>query len=196
APADDLLSAMLAAESSEDRLSHDEIVDNAVFSFFAGFETTTNLIGNGCAALAAHPHELGRLYERPSLVAPAVEEFLRYDAPVQGVARIVKEPLEVAGRMLRPGRVLVLLMGSANRDERVFEHPELLDVGREPGRQVSFGGGIHYCMGAALSRVEARTAFARLLARTSALEPAAAPVRNTTSSFRAFSSLPLRVQAR
>jgi cytochrome P450 len=196
APSDDLLSAMLAAEHGEDRLSHEEIVDNAVFSFFAGFETTTNLIGNGCGALVAHPDQLARLYAEPELIPGAGEEFLRYDAPVQGVARIVREPIEIAGRSVRPGRVLVLLMGSANRDERVFDYPDRLDVARPTNRQLSFGGGIHHCLGAALSRVEARTAFARLLARTSALEPAGAAVRNTTSSFRAFARLPLRLRAR
>lgn len=196
APGEDLLSRMLAAEEGEDRLSHEEIVDNAVFSFFAGFETTTNLIGNGCAALLSHPGELARLRADPALVRPAVDEFLRYDAPIQGVARIVREPVQVGDRTVRPGRVLVLLLGSANRDERVFHRPDELDVGRSPNRHVSFGGGIHYCMGATLSRLEAHAAFARLLARCSRLEPAGAPVRETTTSFRAYASLPVAVRPR
>ncbi|MGP0051431.1 MAG: cytochrome P450 [Solirubrobacteraceae bacterium] len=194
--AGDLLSAMLAAELGEDRLAHEEIVDNAVFSFFAGFETTTNLIGNGCGALAAHPDQLARLYAEPELVGGAVEEFLRYDAPVQGVARIAREPLQVAGRTLRPGRVLVLLIGSANRDERAFPHADELDVTRPANRQLSFGGGIHHCLGAALARLEARVAFGRLLARTTALQPTAAPARDTSSSFRAYATLPLALRAR
>lgn len=190
-PGEDLLSRMLAAEEGEDRLTHEEIVDNAVFSFFAGFETTTNLIGNGCAALLRHPDQLARLYAHPSLLASAVDEILRYDAPIQGVARVVGSPIEVAGRSLMPGRVLVLLLGSANRDERAFARPDELDVGRWPNRHLSFGGGIHYCMGATLSRIEARMAFARLLERFAALELAGEPVRETGTCFRAYASLPV-----
>ncbi|MGO9958927.1 MAG: cytochrome P450 [Solirubrobacteraceae bacterium] len=193
-PGDDLLSALLAAEAGEERLSHEEIVDNAVFAFFAGFETTTNLIGNGLAALLNEPDELARLRAAPALVAPAVEEFLRYDAPIQGVARLVLEPVRVADRTLRPGRVLILLIGSANRDEAVFDSPERLRIDRDPNRHLSFGGGIHYCIGAPLSRIEARSAFSRILARTGALEFAGEPVRQTETSFRAFARLPIAVR--
>jgi cytochrome P450 len=195
-PGRDLLSRLLAAEAGDDRLTHAEIVDNAVFSFFAGFETTTNLIGNGLAALLASPDQLARLHADPGLVPAAVEEFLRYDAPIQGVARIAREPLEVAGRMLRAGRVLILLMGSANRDERAFADPDRLLVDREPNRHLSFGGGIHYCLGAPLSRVEARTAFARLLARTRALRLLEPPIRHTETSFRALARLEVGLQTR
>ncbi|HTB49502.1 MAG TPA: cytochrome P450 [Solirubrobacteraceae bacterium] len=190
-PGEDLLSHMLAAEEGEDRLTHEEIVDNAVFSFFAGFETTTNLIGNGCAALLRHPDQLARLYADLSLLSSAIDEFLRYDAPIQGVARVVGDSIEIAGRRVMPGRVLVLLLGSANRDERAFARPDELDIGRRPNRHLSFGGGIHYCMGATLSRIEARMAFARLLERFASLEPAGEPVRETETCFRAYSSLPI-----
>jgi cytochrome P450 len=196
APGDDLLSRMLAAEQGADRLAHAEIVDNAVFSFFAGFETTTNLIGNGVAALLEHPAQLARLRADPALVPSAVEEFLRYDAPIQGVARIVRDPVEIGGRRIAAGRVLVLLVGSANRDERAFERPDELDVGRAPNRHVSFGGGIHYCLGATLSRIEARTVFARLLERFARLEPAGAALRERGTSFRAFASLPVAATPR
>lgn len=195
-PADDLLSRMLAAEEGDDRLTHAEIVDNAVFAFFAGFETTTNLIGNGLAALLAHPGELARMRAEPGLVTPAVDEFLRYDAPIQGVARMVLSPVEVGQRTVRAGRVLILLMGSANRDERVFADPDRLVVDRSPNRHLSFGGGIHYCLGATLSRLEARTAFSRLLAWFSSLEPAGEPVRQDDTSFRAYARLPIAVTLR
>ena len=190
-PGADLLSHMLEAAQGNDRLTREEIVDNAVFSFFAGFETTTNLIGNGCAALLRHPDQLARLRTEPSLLSSAVDELLRYDAPIQGVARVVGNPIEVAGRRVMPGRVLVLLLGSANRDERAFARPDELDVGRQPNRHLSFGGGIHYCMGATLSRIEARLAFAGLLERFASLELAGEPVRQTETCFRAYASLPV-----
>jgi cytochrome P450 len=190
-PGDDLLSAMLAAEAGDERLSHEEIVDNAVFAFFAGFETTTNLIGNGLAALLDEPDELARLRAAPALVPSAVEEFLRFDAPIQGVARLVLEPVSVADRNVRAGRVLILLIGSANRDEAAFDSPDRLRIDRDPNRHLSFGGGIHYCMGAPLSRIEARSAFSRILARTAALQLAGDPVRQTDASFRAFARLPI-----
>jgi cytochrome P450 len=192
APGDDLLSHMLAAGDGAERLTHEEIVDNAVFSFFAGFETTTNLIGNGCAALLRHPSQLARLYADRSLLASAVDELLRYDAPIQGIARVVRSRVEIAGRRIMPGRVLVLLLGSANRDERVFADPDTLDVGRRPNRHLSFGGGIHYCMGATLSRMEARILFARLLRRFATIELAGEPVRESETCFRAYASLPVR----
>jgi cytochrome P450 len=195
-PGNDLLSRMLNAGDGTARLDSREIVDNAVFAFFAGFETTTNLIGNGLAALLDAPGELARLRRAPELVSSAVEEFLRFDAPIQGVARFVREPVEAAGRTLRPGRVLILLIGSANRDEAVFDTPDRLRVDRTPNRHLSFGGGIHYCMGAPLSRMEARSAFARIVARTESLQLAGEPVRQTQTSFRAYATLPLTVRPR
>jgi cytochrome P450 len=195
-PGDDLLTRMLAAQDGEDRLTPEEIVDNAVFAFFAGFETTTNLIGNGVGALLHHPGELERLLASPALVAPAVEEFLRFDAPIQGVARFVREPVEVAGRTLRAGRVLVLLVGSANRDERAFERADELVLDREPNRHLSFGGGVHYCLGAPLSRIEARATFAALRERFASLEPDGPPLRHADTSFRAYARLPVTVRPR
>ena len=195
-PAADLLSQLLAAGVDDDSLTSDEIVDNAVFAFFAGFETTTNVIANGCAALLRHPDQLARLDADRTLVRSAVEEFLRYDAPVQGVARLVRRRLELGGRTLRPGRVLVLLLGSANRDERAFARPDAFDVGRTPNRHVSFGGGVHHCMGATLARIETRVALARLLARCAKLELRGEPVRERSTGFRAYASLPVEVRPR
>ncbi|MEU6720237.1 cytochrome P450 [Nonomuraea sp. NPDC046802] len=191
---DDLLSRMLAAEDGGDTLSHEEIVDNAVFSFFAGFETTTNLIATGCAALLDHPDQLGLLRADPGLVPRAVEEFLRYDSPIQGVARMVREPLEVGGRTIRAGRVLILLLGSANRDQERFDDPDSLLVTRDPNPHVAFGGGTHLCLGAALARVEADVVFRSLLRRFRVLAPAAPPTRRT-GTFRAYESIPVAVEA-
>ncbi|MEU8108441.1 cytochrome P450 [Nonomuraea muscovyensis] len=193
APSRDLLSLLLAAREGDDRLTEEEIVDNAVFSFFAGFETTANLLASGCAALLEHPGELARLRADRGLLPTAVEEFLRYDAPIQGTARLVRSPVEVGDHTVRAGRVLVLLLGSANRDERQFGDPGRLDVGRDPNPHVSFGGGLHHCMGAALARVEGAVAFGRLLDRFGAIEPAGPALRRTNTTFRAYASVPVRV---
>ena len=198
AAGDDLLSRMLAAAGDDGTgLTRDEIVDNAVFLFFAGFETTRNMISTGCAALLEHRDQLARLRAEPGLAPSAVEEFLRYDAPVQGAGRMVLEPIEVGGQVIRAGRVLVLLLGSANHDERVYAEPDRLDIGRSPNPQLAFGSGSHFCLGAPLAREEGRVVFQRLLSRFALIEPAGDPVRRFTSAgnIRAFESVPLSVRA-
>lgn len=192
-PAEDLLSDMLAAEADGDRLTYDEIVDNTVMTFGAGFETSIGMIATGYDALLRYPDELARLRADPSLVAPAVEEFLRYDAPIQAGVRRVLEPIEVGGRVLRPGRVLVLLIGAANHDDRVFADPTRLDVGRTPNPHVSFGGGWHLCLGAALSRLEGEIVFGRLLERFATIAPAGPSVRRPSPNFRTLDSVPVAV---
>ncbi|HEU4421193.1 MAG TPA: cytochrome P450, partial [Pilimelia sp.] len=175
-PSDDLLTALLSAEEEGDTLTHDEIVDNTVFAFFAGFETTVHLITTGFAALLRFPDEARRLYADPSLVPTAVEEFLRYDAPIQGTARLVREPIEIGGRTIRPGRVVVLMIGSANHDEREFTDPDRLDVGRSPNPHLTFGGGSHLCLGAFLARMEGEVLFDRVVRRLGAIEADGEPV--------------------
>jgi cytochrome P450 len=192
APRDDLLSHL----ATTDALSTGDLVDNVVFLLFAGFSTTTDLLATGCAALLAHPDQLDRLRADPSLVPSAVEEFLRYDAPVQVKSRVVTERLEIGGRTVRPGRVLVLLLGSANHDPERFPDPGVLDVGRTPNPHVSFGGGgIHHCVGAALARAEAATVFDRLVRRFAAVEPDGPTVRRPSASFRSYASVPMRLRA-
>ncbi len=193
-PGDDLLSSLLAAQRSEPGLSLDEIIDNVVFLFFAGFETTSNLISTSYAALLEHPGELARLRADRGLLPTAVEEFLRYDAPIQATARMVREPLEIGERVIRPGRVVVLLLGSANHDERRFERPDSLDIGRDPNPHVSFGGGPHHCLGAALARVEGRAAVSWLLDNTTAVESDGEVVRRSSVTFRAYSRIPVSVR--
>jgi cytochrome P450 len=194
-PGEDLLSAFVAAEEGSDALTPEEIVDNAVFLFFAGFETTRNLIANGCVALLRHPEQLTRLRADRSLVPTAVEEFLRFDAPVQGAGRYTREPVEIDGRTIRRGRVLVLLLGSANHDERQFRDPGRLDVGRQPNAHLAFGGGSHFCLGASLARVEAAIAFERLLDRYASFEAAGDPVRRPLGNFRSYAAVPIAVGA-
>ncbi|MBW3667577.1 MAG: cytochrome P450 [Actinobacteria bacterium] len=193
-PQDDLLSAMGAAVA-EGTVGFDEAVDNAVFLFFAGFVTTTTLLATGCALLADHPDELRLLVDDPSLVPSAVEEFLRFDAPVQMATRLVRTPVVVGGRTIRPGRLLMLLLGSANRDETRFERPDRLDVRRRPNSHVAFGGGMHHCLGAHLARLQGAVAFSRMLARFS-LAPADPPVRRTTGMFRTFERVTLALTPR
>jgi cytochrome P450 len=193
-PGDDLLSRMLAVEEGGETLSREEVVDNAVFLFFAGFETSMGMIATGCAALLSHPEQLARLRKEPSLVPSAVEEFLRFDAPIQGAGRLVRVPVEIGGRTIRPGRVLVLLLGSANHDPNQFAEPDQLDVGRDPNPHVSFGGGIHHCLGASLARVEGRVVFERLLRRFAVFEPAAEPVRQRNTTLRTYGSIPIHVR--
>ena len=127
-PQDDLISALVAAEAAGDQLSHDELLVMLRLLLVAGNETTTNLIGNGLLALLRHPEQLHILRSDPSLIAGAVDELLRYDAPVQVVGRTATQDMEVGGRSIRKGQGIVLLLGSANRDPEVFDHPDRLDV--------------------------------------------------------------------
>jgi cytochrome P450 len=195
APKDDLLSRMLAAEDGGDRLGHDEIVDNIIFLFFAGFETAASMIATGCAALLQHPGQMAALRADPALAPVAVEEFLRYDAPIQSRLRLVLEPTAVGGRVIRPGRLVLLLIGSANRDPRRFDHPDRLDITRRPNPHLSFGGGIHYCIGAALARLEGSVVFGRLPEAFRSTELESTPVRDVDSAFRTYSSVPISVRA-
>lgn len=192
-PGEDLLSRLLAAEDGGARLSEEEIVDNAVFAFFAGFETTTNLLATAVSELARAPGDQASLRADPALLPSAVEEFLRWDPPIQGVARLVREPVPLHGRTLRPGRVAVLLIGSANRDPAAFADPERLVLERDPNPHLSFGGGAHLCMGAALAREEARVLLGLLLRNTRGWSPAGAVTRRD-HGIRGYASIPLTVE--
>ncbi len=192
---DDLLSRMVrAAGDPHDPTGYDEIVDNLIFLFFAGFETTMNLIASGCAALSRDRSAFTALGRDRSLVPLAVEEFLRLDAPFQTTVRFTREPIRVDGQPISAGRVIVLMLGSANYDERVFADPERMIITRSPNPQVSFGGGIHYCLGAVLARMEARLVFECLARDFAVLEPAGPVVR--TDQFRSYRHVPLSGQAR
>jgi cytochrome P450 len=192
---EDLLSRILEmASAAEETLSAQDIVDNCVFLFWAGYETVLSLVGTGVSALLRFPDQQARLHDEPALIPTAIEEFLRYDAPIQGTARLVAEPIEIAGRKLRPGRMLVLVLGSANRDERVFSSPDALDVGRDPNPHVSFGGGGHGCLGNVLARMEAAVLFERLVSRFPSLQAAGPERRRTTMTWMRFhASVPVAI---
>ncbi|QJY46827.1 cytochrome P450 [Pseudonocardia broussonetiae] len=170
-PADDLLSALISARDDDDALSHDEVISTGVLLLFAGHETTTNLIGNGLLALLRHPDQRRLLDADPSLVGGTVEELLRYDGPAKTVARLMAADVELRGRTLRRGDRVFLCPSSANRDPAVFDHPDDLDVTRRQGRQLGFGVGLHYCLGAPLARLEASVAIPRALERLPGLRP-------------------------
>ncbi|MDP9389390.1 MAG: cytochrome P450 [Actinomycetota bacterium] len=174
-PRDDLLTKLIEAEDKGDQLSEHELISTAILLFAAGFETTTHLIGNGLLALLRHPDQLARLRGDRSLVRPAVDELLRFDSPVQIAIRTAYEDLFIGGHQIEAGSVVVALLGAANRDPARFRHPERLDVGRDEGAPMSFGGGIHFCLGAALARLEGQIVLDRMLDRFGSMELVGAP---------------------
>ncbi|MFE9655852.1 cytochrome P450 [Micromonospora sp. NPDC006431] len=192
---DNLLTRMAMTESDGQRLRREEIVDNAITVFYAGFETSMGMISNGMVALLEHRDQLARLRAGAASTATAVEEMLRYEAPIQVTMRSPVEPVEVAGRTVRPGRVLYLLVGSANRDPEQFGEPDRFDVGRRPNQHLSFGAGVYHCLGAALARAEGVAVFDRLLRRTSAIEFDGEPARRPRFNFRTYDHVPLAVRA-
>jgi pimeloyl-[acyl-carrier protein] synthase len=164
-PADDLLSALVAAEDAGQKLSEEELHGTVALLLAAGNETTTNLIGNGLLALLRHPAELARLRADPALIERAVEELLRYDSPVQLTGRIAKEDVDFHGTRFRKGQNVILLLGAANRDPEVFAEPDRLDLTRADVDHLSFGHGHHFCLGAQLARLEAQIALGELVRR-------------------------------
>jgi len=174
-PQDDLLSQLIQAEDEGDQLSEAELISTAVLLFAAGFETTTHLIGNGLRALLKNPDQLDRLRADRSLLRPAVEELLRYDSPVQIASRTAYEDLTIGGAHIDKGSVVLALLGAANRDPAKFTDPERLDLGRAEAAPISFGSGIHFCLGAALARLEGQIVFDRLLSRFRTMELVGGP---------------------
>jgi cytochrome P450 len=164
-PRDDLLSGLIAAEEAGDRLSEDELLATCILLLVAGHETTVNLIGNGTLALLRHPGELRRLRENPALIASAVEELLRYDGPVQRTARMPSDDVQVGGRTIARGEMVMPFIGAADRDPAQFPDPDRLDITRSDNRHVAFGMGIHFCLGAPLARVEGQIAINTLVQR-------------------------------
>jgi len=163
---DDLLSALIQAEEAGDKLTPDELVSMAFLLLVAGHETTVNLISGGTLALLQHPEQLERLRKEPGLIEPAVEELLRYASPVEiSTERIAREDITVSGVTIPRGDLVFAVLASANRDERQFKDPNTLDLGREPNKHVSFGLGIHYCLGAPLARLEGQIAVQTLVNR-------------------------------
>ncbi len=171
-PGDDFVSRMIAARDEGGRLSEDELIATCMLVLFAGHETTTHLLGNAVHALLDHPDQLQRLRDEPGLINSAVEEFLRYDGPSHALARVVKTDHEVDGKLLKAGDRVFGFANAGNRDPRAFTDPQGLDIGRTPNRHLTFGFGLHFCMGAPLARIEGQQCIGRLLQRFKRLERA------------------------
>jgi cytochrome P450 len=197
-PQADMLSALVHAEEEGLILSDEELLANVIGLVNAGQETTTCLLANGLIRLLQFPEQQERLRENPSLIESGVEEMLRFDAPAQFIARRVEQPLEMEGIRLEPGALIALGLASANRDKQAFDRPNEFDVGRSPNPHLSFGHGIHFCVGNALARMEAKQMFVALLERFRSIHLAcsasALPWRPTTS-FRCPVSLPIVLQS-
>ncbi|WP_410675549.1 cytochrome P450 [Amycolatopsis sp. cmx-4-68] len=194
-PADDLLTALIAAEHDGQVLDGDELVAQVVLLYVAGHETTVNLIANGVHALLRHPDQLALLRAQPDLAANAIEEFLRYDSPVQQTRRVTTAPHTVAGKEIPAGSFVLACLGSANRDERFFgpDAGELRLERPEARHQVSFGAGPHHCLGAALARLEGQVAIGRLVQRFPELDFDGEPAWNGRINLRGPAKFPVRV---
>jgi pimeloyl-[acyl-carrier protein] synthase len=164
-PQEDLISALVVLEEMGDRLTEEELTAMCVFLLVAGHETTMALLANGLLALLRNPAQAYALQSSPGLARTAVEEFLRYESPIQHETRVAAETVEYRGVRIEEDQRVVLMIGSANRDPAIFNNPNTLDITREPNKHLAFGYGIHYCLGAPLARLEAQIAFRKLLAR-------------------------------
>jgi cytochrome P450 len=196
-PDDGLLSALVEVSDEGDRLSEPELVAMAMLLLIAGHETTVNLIGNGSYGLLTNPDQLALLGERPDLVPQAVDEFLRWDAPVQSPpVRFMSEDVEVSGTTVPAGSVVMLSLAAANRDGDQFPEPDALRVDRDASGHVSFGYGLHYCLGAQLARIEGQEAFAALLGRFPGISLAVPPddlVHRRSTLVRGLRELPVEL---
>jgi cytochrome P450 len=197
APADDLLSAMIAAEEEGDRLSTMELIAQVVLLFIAGHETTVNLIGNGTLALLRNPDQLALLRANPDGIGNAIEELLRYDSPVQFTRRIALQDLHIDGHSIEKGSFIFTILGAANHDPDHFgaDADELDITRRDAPHHISFGGGIHHCLGAVLARAEARVAIGTIVRRFPELALASSdePAWNGRVVLRGLDALPVRL---
>ena len=191
-PGDDLMSQIIEAGDDETRLNDEELRATAGLVLAAGFETTVNLLGNGIRILLEHPDQLAMLLESPELWPGAVEEILRLESPVQLSARIARVDTEVAGRSIAAGELVILYLAGANRDPEVFEDPHRFDVTREnAGKHLSFSGGRHFCLGAALARAEGEVGLRTFFERYPDAQLAGDGSRRDTRVLRGWSTLPI-----
>jgi cytochrome P450 len=172
-----LVHAFLHAEERGDRLTEEEIVANCIITMVGGQETMTNHIACGLLALLRHPEELERLRRDPELLAPAVEELLRFESPTQHTTRVAPEDVELGGKAIRARQAVVVVLAAANRDPERFPDPDRLDLGRTDNRHLAFGWAAHFCFGAPLARIEGQVAFATLLRRLPGLRLEPGPLR-------------------
>lgn len=188
-PKDDLITMLVQVEEQGERLTEDELISTCILLLNAGHEATVNVIGNGVLALLRNPAQLNRLRRAPELAPAAVEELLRYDPPLHLFNRWVLKDLEFQGQRFRRGDQVAVLLAAANRDPAQFPNPHSLDLARSPNPHVSFGGGIHYCLGAPLVRLELQTSLPILLQRLPGLQLAEEPIYRNAYHFHGLQSL-------
>ncbi|HEV7452534.1 MAG TPA: cytochrome P450 [Pseudonocardiaceae bacterium] len=189
--ADDVLSILTSAKA-DDKLSLDELVATCRLLLIAGFETTVNLIGNATMALAQHPDQWNLLRDDPARAPAAVEETLRWDPSVQATGRVAHEPVELAGRVVRPGTQVMLMLAAANRDPSTYPNPAQFDITRDGGPEhLAFSSGIHYCLGAPLARLEGEVALQALAQRFPQLQVTGPLQRRPSSTIRGYTSIPI-----
>ena len=191
-PRDDLISMLVTVEEAGDRLTEEELISTCVTVLIGGHETTTNLISSGMLALLRDRDQLQKLLQHPEMVATAVEEMLRYESPFQRNRRIATEDVDVGGRRIEKGQLLVQMLGAANRDPAVFPSPDCFDIERRPNKHLSFGYGPHFCVGAPLARLEAPIAINALLRRLPNLEIAMDELIWKNEMFRGLERLTVR----
>lgn len=192
-PRDDLATALVASADADQALTETELLQTLILLFMAGVDTMVNHLASGTAALLAHPDQLAALRDDPALAPSAVEEMLRYDAPIQIIGRVAGEPMRLGEVDIPAGTLVLGLLGAANRDPARFPDPDTFDVARPPGSSVlSFGGGMHYCLGAPLARLESAEFFPAFLARFPKLALGGVPQRRGLV-LRGFAGLPITV---
>ena len=193
-PGTDLISDLAAVEEDGQKLNAQELIATCVLLLNAGHEASVNGFGNGLVAAMQRPDQLQVLRDRPfDVAATAVDEFLRFDAPLHLFERTATADVEIGGVLVREGEKIASLLGSANRDETVFANPTEMDITRDPNAHIGFGAGIHFCIGAPLARMEMTTSLPALFERYPTLELAAEPVRRPGFVLRGYESVRLRV---
>jgi cytochrome P450 len=193
-PSDDLIGGLIGVRDGGDRLSEDELVATIVLLFAAGFETTTNLIGNGMISLLRNPDQMRLLRDDPTRGHGAVEEMLRYEGSVQLDARTALEDADIAGHHIDAGQVVLTLLGAANRDPDRYHDPDRFDITRTGTQHLSFAAGIHYCLGAPLARLEGEVVFERLLARFPDIAGDTTPIWRPSLTLRGLETLQVSVR--
>ena len=193
-PRPGLIHSLIKAEVDGDRLADDEIVANCIITMVGGLETTTNLIGNGILTLLRHPGQIERLRANPDIIAPAVEELLRYESPSQHTARLAPEDVELGGKKIRKRQAVIAVMAAGNRDPERFPDPDRVDLTREDNRHLAFGWAAHFCFGAPLARIEGQIAIGTLLRRFPNLTLEGGPVTwRKNLGLRGLTALPIKL---
>ncbi len=190
-PRDDLITLLVQAEDAGDRLSEEELLSTCVSILIGGHETTTNLIASALWLLLTHPAQMRALRDDPALIGTAVEEFLRYESPLQRLGRVATRDVEMHGCRIASGQTVLLMIGAANRDATQFPDPDRLDLCRQPNRHVAFGYGVHFCLGAGLARLEAPIAINTVLRRMPGLAADTDALQWSPGVFRAPEALPV-----